>query len=237
MQEKNKETVLKIIILTAIILTAISFFAPMASIDYSDVLDDLEKQGYNPPRTYVKKEVSLVLWKHSIYDFSDPNSPSEHHSYRLFNLIEFETEKPINIDSTLINPKDLDLLNEKGDIFFSTNIASLIYVALFPIGLAIFIYLIYKGFKNIGIKKTKYFLYLSILTPIISILFIAANYFYIDTIDFYNLNYINYMIIEYGFYIGMAGIILFFIAYILQQYFIKITEKKLPEDADIYSAT
>lgn len=233
----NKKTLLKIVILTAIILSIISLFVPMIIMDYSDVLDDLQKQGYDVPKRYSKLETSILLWIHSVYNYNNPDSPPVHQSYRLFNLIEFEKGKPIDIESALININDQDILNKRGDFLFSTNIASLIYIAIFPIGLAIFIYLIYKGFKNIGIKKTKYFLYLGILPSVIFILFLVGNYLYLSIVDFNDLGYTKYITLGYGFYTVIASIILFFIAYILQQYFIKIPEKTVPDNADTYSAT
>lgn len=124
----NKKTLLKIVILTAIILSVISLFVPMIIMDYSDVLNDLEKQGYETPEIYSKLENSILLWIYSVYNYNNPDSPPVHQSYRLFNLIEFEKGKPIDIESALININDQDILHKRGDFLFSTNIASLIYI-------------------------------------------------------------------------------------------------------------
>ena len=229
MEKKYKKTLLDLIIITAIAMTIISLFLPIICIDYSDVY----KNEYNEePDKYAKLENSILLWHYAYYDLSNPEEPYENHQYRLFNIIKFETGKPIDIQSNIVSLEEREFLTNNGDFFFSTNIAIYIYMAFIPIGLAVYIYLCYKGIKNIGIKRTKYFLYLALLSVIIFIVYIVGNYFFLETLDIRNIGYSKHMTTGDGFITGLISVTLFFIAYVTQQYFIKIdknSDKYTPE--------
>jgi len=217
MQEKNKKNLLNLIVLVAIALLLVSSFLPMFCIDYSDIQKDI---GNEDPKKYSKVDASLFLWHYSEFDFTNPNSSYEFHSYRLFNLISFKTGEPVDIESNLIFKEDQEGFVNRGDVIFSNNLINIIYAALAPLGLALFFYMSYKGIKNIHFKKTRYFLYIGISASLVIIAFFVLFYYYLYIADFYNWGYTNYMTFDYGFYTAITSVVLFLTAFFIQKYLI-----------------
>ncbi len=232
MENKHKKTILRLIVLSAIVLSITAMFTPIACYDGSDVLKEL--YGIENPEKYIKIELSPLLHHGAGYNFSDPDSPSEHHQYRFFNLLKFETGKPVTIDSSLYLSTLFDEPYPiEDDLFFSGNIAGLIYALLSPIFLFFYAYICYKGIENIGIKKTRYFLHIGILSSIVGIIFIATFYYLINIIDFGNWGLTNFITLGYGFYIGITATVLFFLAYIMQNYYVKYPKEKPTMDDNL----
>ncbi len=226
MKEKDKKILLNVIVLVAVILGFISFFAPTISADYSDLLKEL---GTENPEKYIKSKHAPLLHHHITYDFSNPDDPSEYHIYTFFQFFKFETGTYREINSAhKLNP-DLYYINQASNFL---NVFFMLYILMLIILPILLIYFIYKGIKNIY-NKTRYFLYLFILTLTTCVIFMIGMYYSINSQDINNLGYTDIITIEYGFYLSIATIVLFFLAHILQNYYLEYPkEKTISIDSD-----
>lgn len=226
MKEKDKKILLNMIVLVAISLGFISLFAPTISNDYSDLL---KKLGTENPEKYTKHEITPILIHSIAYDFSNPDNPSEYHIYNFFQFLKFETGTPRETDYAHETNPDLYYINQASNF---SNIFVMFYIIAsitFPL---LLIYFIYKGIKNIY-NKTRYFLYVGSIILISVVIFMVGMYYSINSLDIYNLGYIDITTIEYGFYLGIVTIVLFFLAYILQNYYLEYPkEKTISIDSD-----
>lgn len=219
MQEKDKKLLLKLIVIFAFIFGFLSLFIPSFCVDYSDYY---EKIGITNPETYSILESAPFYWHYVRYDFRNPENPLEEHTYNFFNIFKFQTGKTVDIETSFTYTEDL-YLDKSSNIFITI---SSIYMASQAIIAALFIYVFYKGIKNIE-TKNRYFLYMVILI-IISIIFYTIGVYYHESVkDINNLGYTSFITIQYGFYLGLISLILFFFAYILQNHYPKYANKKI----------
>jgi hypothetical protein len=225
MHKKNKKLLLNLIVLSAIACAVVSVLAPCISLDLSNLL---EEYGYEDPDYYHIIEVSPVIWHVTTHDFRDPSNPTIGHEYIFLNLLTFGDGKGIDINTIVVKDPKV-YFGESNSII---NVLSIIYVILDVLVFSLFFYFFYMGIKNIGVKKTRYFLYSTILGVIILVLFVIGSYYVFDIIDLDNLGYIYFVNFGYGFYLGILSIILFFIVYIIQQYFWIFSEEKNPKTKD-----
>ncbi len=222
MQEKNKKLLLNLIILFSIAFFIAILFVPITSVNYSDVL---EKNGYENPNLYWKYEQALLLRKYSVYNKDD--NPSEYHRYSdELNLFSFEIGDKTLSDSFTEFSFYRSYFSNRDNPFsmFLSGILSILFVVF---GIAFFSYFCYNGFKSINVKKSNYFLYLGILYIVAFTFYCIISYYFYDFMDVKNLGYTDVFTFEYGFYINIAIIILFFIAFFIQQYFLVFPDEKI----------
>lgn len=220
MQEKNKKTILNIIILMAISFAFISLFAPINCIDYSDVL---EQNGYENPDLYWKKETSFLLNHLSEYDYRNSENHQEFHRYSLFHLLNFETGEPTGEFSTV---NDYDILSENNkNPPISYTLYNMLELIISFLLFVIFIFFSVKIINKKSNKKDKYILYNSITILIIFILSIASAFYLNYFKDHNNLGYMDAWTFGYGFYLMIVSITLFFIAYFMKRYFFEFKRK------------
>jgi len=222
MQEKNKKLLLNLVILFAIAFFIAIFFAPITSINYSDVL---EKNGYENPNLYWKYEKGFFLRCYSIYN-KDKNNPSEYYRYSdELDLFSFEFgDKTLSDSFNEFSFYRSYRSNRDNHLsIFMYGISGILFLIF---GIVFFSYLCYNGIKSINIKKSNYFLYLGTLYLFAFIFYCILSYYFYDFMDVKNLGYADVFTFEYGFYINIASIILFFIAFFIQQYFLVFPDEK-----------
>ena len=218
MQNKNKKILLNLVFISAIALGITSLFVPTTRIDYSDLYED---SGYTNIERYAVLESSPILTRYVEYDFSKSNAPSENHRYSILTIFHFESGEPVKIKAS-VYLNDTDYVIESYGLI---DMFSMIYVVFEIVLTAILFLLLYRGFKNMY-QKNRYFLYLGLVSLVIFVLTIIAIYYTENLADINNLGYTNYLTFQYGFYLGIVAIILFFTAHILQNYFIEHTEQE-----------
>jgi len=226
MQDKNKKNILKIIILISISIAIISFFIPMISFDYSDVLKDM---GYEP-KLYTKREDSFLFNHISGYDHRDDKPYSEYHRYVFLYFIEFE-EGNKDLKDKFFTVTDYDVENP----ILSKGMANVIDISMMLIFFPMFIIFSYLIIRKLNNIKLRNLLYLSIIMFIIIISTISIVYYLYDFIDIDNLGYVNYLNFGHGFYLACASIILLFAAILIQHIFKK--NKKLKSYRKVSKST
>ena len=220
MKEKDKKLLLKLIVIVAIAIGFLYLFVPSFFIDFSDLS---KYSGVENPEKYVKIEYAPFLIHEIAYDFSNSDDPSEYHIYYFLNILKFETGEARDISSPHMQNPDIYYINKSSNfinIFYMSTFLALIIVPI------LIFYFLYKGFKSIDNKKTKYFLYAGFVNLIVFVFYITAYFYFIKSMDIYNLGYTSFINIGYGFYLVIISIILFFFAYILQNYYIKYQKEK-----------
>jgi len=220
MQEKNKKTILNIIILMAISFAFISLFAPINCIDYSDVL---EQNGYENPDLYWKIEQSIFLKDFSEYDYRYPDSPQEFHRYTIFHFLKFETGISTG-EFTSISDYDVSSENNK-NLQLSNSLINMAGILISFFFFVLFIYFSYKIIKNLENKPGRYILYNAVLFIIIFVSVIISGIYINYLKDVNNLGYMDAWYFGYGFYLMIGSIVLFFMAYFLTRYYLDYKEK------------
>jgi len=218
MQEKNKKTILNIIIIFSISLTTASLFTPILKFDYSDVLT---AHGYENPEWYWTYESTVFYSHRTEYYFGENTNekPSEYHFYKIFHGM-------FNIESGKSSAVIVSEYNRGESPFISNTITQMITMILAVIFLFSGVYFIYKGIKLCFIKKNKYFLYIGIICLIGLTGFILASYYDFYFADSNNLGYINFIQPGYGFYLFCIAIALMFMAYIIQSYYLDLPKEE-----------
>jgi len=217
MKEKTKKNLLQLIVLAAIASAIVSVVVPIYTLDYSDIWT---KQGYEKPDVYGKLEASIIIWHYTAYDNRDPDSPSEFHDYIIMNIYSFKIGEPFGIISS--EHAERVYISKLSSL---SNLASMFYIVYEVIGFSLIIFFCIKGIKTLNIKKTKYFLYLSIFIFISSVCFTLGSYYFFGVVDVDNFGYTNFITFGYGFYTGIISIILFLSAFFIQNYFIDYPDK------------
>jgi len=219
MKNEHKEILLNLIVLAAVAIAIVSLFVPIIGVDYSDIEKNMGIEDFSYVKTYYGPLTAHII----VSDSLESDDAHEYHTYWFFGFFKFETGTPIEYESAhLKNPYDFY-------ITASNNYLYLLFVSFF-MGMSIypflFIYFSYRGIQNIDIKKTKYFLYLGIVNLISLISFLIGGYFLVNSFDVNNVGYVNFITFQYGFYLVITSVILFFLSYIMQNYFIDYSEKK-----------
>lgn len=218
MQEKNKKTILNIIIIFFIASITAGLFTPVIKFDYSDVL---KAHGYENTEWYWTYESTVFYSHRTEYYFGENTNekPSEYHFYKIFHGM-------FNIESGRSTAGIVSEYNRGESPFISNIITQMITMTLAVILLFSGVYFIYKGIKLCFIKKNKYFLYLGIMGSIGITSFILASYYYFYFSDNSNLGFINFIQPGYGLYLFCIAIALIFAAYIIQSYYLELPEKQ-----------
>lgn len=221
MQDKHKKIILNIIILSALASTFVSLFSPITSIDYSDVL---EKNGIKDPTLYWKYERSLILHHYSVY-YSNNEVNSEYHRYSDdFYIINFESgDKSLADEFSSLSFYRSYLSNR--DNPFATGLSNIINLTCLIFVFLLFVFLVYKGIKNIYVGNNKYFLYIAILLIISLIIFLIMTYYLFDFMDYKNLGYTDVINLGYGFFTIIASTFLFLIVFFMQKYFLDLPKE------------
>ncbi len=213
MQNKDKKTILNLIIICALAFAIVGFFVPVSSVSYSDVLVE---NGYEQPDLYWVKSGSLLSDYFSVYDYRDSNKPSEFHRYTFFNFLKFENGEPSGEFSSITDYDSNVENNWEGPLSYSLirNIEFIFSLLLF----LLFIFFCYKIFKNNAFKQNNLILYLG-LVVLVTFFYALFSYYYGTILrDVNNLGYANVLKFEYGFYLTILSIILLLSLYILKKY-------------------
>ena len=220
MKNKDKKLMLNLFVLIAIALTIASIFTPSLS---SNSLDYYEKGGftYNDVgfKWVVDSSIIFSRWTVSIGNITAAK-------YFIFGFFPYETElwKEVNLEGLQI--MSYDLISE--DVAPSSNILITgILLIIFTL-LISFFYFYYRGIKNCSRKKTRYFLYDGIIVLFIAIISFFVFNFSLNLIESNKtwLELTDYIKFEYGFYYMIISSVLFFSAFVLQNFFIDYSEDK-----------
>ena len=205
----DKKFILNIMVITAIASTILACILPYFSFNLLDVYKNYE----DTPRYPWEIECSLLTKELRVYDNTGNNKELVYESYQICIIYNFETgELPTDLKET----KE----DSSGNYFFPSMIFFLIVIVPVYILINFFAYFSIKSFKDCGNKKTKYFLYAGITLLIIVLLNLAQVYNSYSSLDVDNLGYVNSIKFEYGFYLLIMSIILFFTAYFTQDYLV-----------------
>lgn len=220
MQEKKQKILLHLIILTAIAMSIASSFTPIIKFDYSDVL---EEYGYETSDQFWVLERFLFFSKISVYDLRDTidEKGREYYKYSFAGITIFTSGQ--KGDWIVLTDYNVD-----HEILISRSLGSMIELVLTPTFLILFIYFLYKIVNNNCssiYRKNIFLLYLCLFLLLILIATIFGFYSSVVYSDSQNLGFTSFIHFGYGFYLICASIILFFIAYIIQFYFFKISKE------------
>ncbi len=221
MKNKDKKFVLNLFALIAVALTIASIFTPLYS---SDTFDYYKDMGYEYEdisfRWIVESSILFSRWNIAIGNMTGVK-------YFIFGIFPYETEefKEMNIEGLQL--ASYELISE--DVEPRSNMVVIVISLLISILLlASFFYFCYKGIKSCVRKKTRYLLYAGFISFFITFGSFFVFYFSLNLIESKNdwLQFTDYFKFEYGFYYMIVSIILFFIAFVLQNYFIDFSEDK-----------
>lgn len=221
MKNKDKKFVLNLFALIAVALTIASIFTPLYS---SDALDHFKDMGYEYEdisfRWLVESSILYSRWNIAIGNITGIK-------YFIFGIFPYETQefKEINIEGLQLSSYELISEGVEPQSNMTIIIISLLISVLLLIS---FFYFCYKGIKSCVRKKTRYLLYAGFISFFITFGSLFVFYFNLNFIQSKNdwLHFTDYVKLEYGFYYMIISIILFFIAFILQNYFVDYTEDK-----------
>lgn len=224
MKVEFKKILLNLVAVIAVSLSIACLFSPLTSFDFSDVY---ENTGYPPLEVNCKKEsyifLSPLISHYKEYDYRINENLPVYEKYNLMFNIELEKGEPTG---EFLFYKYYENINENENIFALGSPARNFCTLLIRISsIILFSYFVYKGFKKIEYKKNIYFLYASFVVIFGIIVKLALVYNSFDTADStnsMNLNYTNFLTLGYGFYLAFFSIIMFFTAFIIQNYFSKL---------------
>lgn len=224
MQDKNKKNILSMVALLALALLIVSLFLPVLTLDYSTIL---EKNGYNKPDLYWRMDKYFAFIHYSVYDKRDVKNQSEFHRYKFFNFFIIETgDHSIKDEFSPIST--YEKTSTEQSYLFTEKTAAMTWFVFGIVTFLLCLFFCYRGIRYCTVKKTKDFLFLFIIGLIFSFVYITLNYFSNDFADVNNLGYNKYMTFEFGFYLFYLSIFLFFVVFIVQNYFLD-----LPKETDI----
>jgi len=214
----QKKDILKIITLVAFSFGIVSLLTPIYNFDYSDVF---ENQGYQPPEIYWTTETGVIFRNYKEYIYNEGDEILVYSNLRIFYIISFpEGEKTDFYEKASIynSEKSYDNFN----YYLQPGFAAIILIAASAIFGPFLSYFIYKGMKIIGIKKTNYLFYATVIVSIIFIISTIYTIYYYDLLDSSNLGFVKNIKFGYGFYSLIISIILFLTVHIIQRYFMDI---------------
>ena len=213
MKSETKLFIFKIIIFLAIAFIIVSCFTPLVSWDQS-LFRGGDKENYD---YYYKIDYAPILTEHyTVYSVKDPNVSSVYHMYSLLYFFSFDSG-----DDELKNcfNKVTDYTVKPVGIL-SVTVSKMVYLIFLFIWLFLLIFYFNKGMKDIGDNKSRDLLYISL----INLLFLTLYLLIIFFMYFSRGKWYFGMRLEYGFYLFVLGIVLFFSAFILQKYFIDFSK-------------
>jgi hypothetical protein len=195
----NKKLLLNLIILVAGAFSIAAILTPIASFDQ---IDSYESLDYGIPEEHWKID-SYVLFTH--YNYVKGSQTGDR--YAILHIFYYDTPEWIQI-----GPKgSWDSINIMSSLVFGS------------LGLVSYIFVLYKSFKICGKKKTKYFLYASIILIII----ISAEIFILTlSLNSVYQGYADFIKLGYGFYYVITASILFIIGYFSQSYLVDFSKEK-----------
>jgi len=218
MQNKHKKNIIDIMILLGIATTIVALFVPIISNDFSEIVTD---QGFSDPDVYWKTERSL-LYDHLHLVDAREQSTGGFHIYRIFKYFNFRSG-----DAELIkeapNFASFDL-DESGN--YSTGPIDLFTSVAVLISIIIFLFLAYTGYKSYGIKKTYYFLIVFIGDVLLLLGFLFLTYTGALSRDLYDYDFVKYIHLSYGFYLGILSMVIFLTLFLVQSKIIKDFQNK-----------
>jgi len=224
MNKIDNNTFLKYLIIIACVWAILAFLMPIISFDLSELYID---QGIeNPKELYFKHESSFCFSNLHIYNNQDSAHPYEYHRLSLFYGLHTITsgENPelflISHDYYINDIQDWSLLS-----FSNIRMIALCFGLIFS---ALFLFLVYKILSNLKNLNSRYLLYSGCILLIMLLGSLFIIYITWDMSDNLNLGYSNYLHFDYGFYLIIASIVLFFTASIIDKYF----NKFLKENSD-----
>jgi hypothetical protein len=213
MNDKNKKFILKLIVIFAIVIATTSLFLPFTSFDLRDYY---KENGINYD-AYWKYDMSYVIYHFSTYD-NTIEAASNYDKYVILTAI------PISETGQFSDKFQSMWANENipNSSITATRISSTTILILF---LFLFSFLSYQSFKYCILKKTRYLFYSGVIILIGVVCLISYAIITMNIIDSNNFGYNNYRTYGPGFYLMIVSIILFFIAHLMQTYFLKLPEK------------
>lgn len=195
MKNKDKKLLLNIVLLSAVALSIAQFFFPVFSVNTYD----LPNEGQNN----YKQECYIFLSR--TISFNDDGSVRGFYNNLLY----------IDLDNAF--SKKLDIDDESNSHQVSNFIIPFFILLLSITALYVtFFYFSYKSIKFCGIKKTRYLLYAG-LTLVISFIGFFSSSLLILRLYGWDISYIK---VDLSFYYIILAIILFFVGYFIQNYFI-----------------
>ena len=204
----DKNNILSYLILIALASSIASLFAPTTSLSMLDVNEYYEIDDFTH---YWEATGSFFYRTVTGYEIRNSDNPTV--LYNKLHVLIFEFtggEHPEQFTSTLT-----DYYSEENSII-SLTFHNLVYLVFFSIATIFFVFYYYKTYQNINYKKSKYSLYCGTILLIALIFNIASTYYYNNFVDRQNRGFIYFTKFEYGFYLMIASIVLFFITYFLQ---------------------
>ena len=109
----------------------------------------------------------------------------------------------------------------------SRVLSEMSYYLFGPFFLFGMLYFFYKGMKYCDVEKAKWFFYSGFLMAVAAIGIRISYHIMIDTFDPWPYgNYTDYIVLEHGFIYMITSSILFFTAFIIQNYFVDYDEDK-----------
>jgi hypothetical protein len=206
----NKKTVLNYILIAAFALMISSFFVPIASFS---TLDYSKGIGNENPEVYWEEENNWIYSHLNAYSYENDEKVNFYSKTRILILYFYSGD----YSDYLSNVDDYT----RRDYSLSRAVLELITIMFGLLSIVLLSYFSLKSFKNVGVGKSKYHLNVGIMVLGILILFLFNIYYIYYFTDTKNVGYINFVRLNYGFYLLIASAVLFFIAYFIESYFIR----------------
>ncbi len=222
MKNKDKKTILNLVALAAVAFSVATLFTPVASWNLLDIYKDA---GVDNPcefgLSYWSTEVStlFIRLKHT-----DDNITVYNHLFFAFIPIASEGWEQRYIGESKVTNYEFSIDPQVPSSRATTVMSTIVFGVVL---LVLLLYTTLKGFKYCEVKKTKWFFYSGFITISMGIGLLITVFFDINYFDNWpHGNYTDYIRLEYGFFYIVISSVLFFTAYIIQNYFIDFSKDK-----------